>query len=308
MDRAHSSVYCFGQRAMNGAIEMTKTVLITGCSSGLGRSTAKHFAAQGWNVVATMRKPEQSLADEYPDRILVEALEVSDPASIDAAVQAGVRRFGGLDAVVNNAGITMVSVFEATPGNAIRRIFETNVFGVMNVIQATLPQLRRRGGGTIVNISSGVGIVAVPLLSIYVASKQAVEGLSESLAYELESQNIRIKLVEPGAIRTTNFTSSGMSASQEAPVPESYKGYFDHALQSMMNYPFPSTEEKAVVETVYGAATDPSSRLRYLVGPDVEEYARLRWSTSEDECRTEMNRLMGQTAWREMGSHFSRAG
>jgi NAD(P)-dependent dehydrogenase (short-subunit alcohol dehydrogenase family) len=278
---------------------MTRTVLITGCSSGLGRSAAKHFAAQGWNVVATMRKPDPRLADGYPDRILVETLDVSDLASIHAAVQAGVRRFGGFDAVVNNAGITMVSIFETTPGNAIRRIFETNLFGMMNVIQATLPQLRQRGSGTIVNISSGVGIAAVPLLSLYVASKQAVEGLSESLAYELESQNIRVKLVESGAIRTTNFTSSGMSASQEAPVPESYKGYFDHALQSMMNYPFPSTEEQSVVGTVYRAATDLSPRLRYPVGPDVEEYARLRWSTSEDEYRAEMSRLMGQTAWRE---------
>ena len=94
---------------------MTKTVLITGCSSGLGKSTARHFAAQGWNVVATMRKPEPGLADEYPDRMLVEALDVADPASIDAAVQAGIRRFGGLDAVVNNAGITILSIFEATP-------------------------------------------------------------------------------------------------------------------------------------------------------------------------------------------------
>jgi len=177
---------------------MTKTVLITGCSSGLGKSTARHFAAQGWNVVATMRKPEPILADEHPDRMLVEALDVADPASIDAAVQAGIRRFGGLDAVVNNAGVTVVSIFEATPGNAIRRIFDTNLFGVMNVIQATLPQLRARGGGTIVNVSSGVGIAAVPLLSLYVASKQAVEGLSESLSYELESQNIRVKLVLMG--------------------------------------------------------------------------------------------------------------
>jgi len=279
---------------------MTKTVLITGCSSGLGKSAARHFAAQGWNVVATMRKPEPSLADEHPDRMLVEALDVADPASIDAAVQAGIRRFGGLDAIVNNAGVTIVSIFEATPGNAIRRIFDTNLFGVMNVIQATLPQLRARGGGTIVNVSSGVGIAAVPLLSLYVASKQAVEGLSESLSYELESQSIRVKLVESGAIRTTNFTSSGMAASQEAPVPESYKSYFDHTLQAMMNYPFDSTEEQSVVETIYRAATDPSSRLRYPVGPDVEEYARLRWSTSEDEYRAEMSRLMGQTAWREM--------
>ena len=158
---------------------MTKTVLITGCSSGLGKSTARHFAAQGWNVMATMRKPEPSLADEYPNSMLVEALDVVDPASVDAAVQAGIQRFGGLDAVVNNAGVTIVSIFETTPGAAIRRIFDTNLFGVMNVIQATVPQLRERGGGAIVNVTSGVGIAAVPLLSLYTASKQAVEGLSE---------------------------------------------------------------------------------------------------------------------------------
>jgi NAD(P)-dependent dehydrogenase (short-subunit alcohol dehydrogenase family) len=279
---------------------MTKTVLITGCSSGLGKSAARLFAAKGWNVVATMRKPEPDLAQEFPDRVLVEALDVAEPASIDAAVQAGVKRFGGLDAVVNNAGVTILSIFEATPASAIRKIFDTNVFGVMNVIQATVPWLRKRGGGTIVNVSSGVGYVAVPLLSLYVASKHAVEGLSESLSYELESQDIRVRLVEPGAMRTTNFTATGMAASQQAPVPEGYRRYFDHALQSMIDYPFASTEEQAVAEAIYDAATDTSSRLRYPVGPDVEEYARLRWSTSEDEYRAGMSRLVGQDAWREM--------
>lgn len=278
---------------------MTHTVLITGCSSGLGKLAARHFAALDWNVVATMRTPQPDLADEFPDRVLVQALDVSDPASIDAAIQAGVDRFGGLDVVVNNAGVTMVSVFEATPAEAIRQIFETNVFGVMNVTRAALPYLRQRKGGTIVNVSSGVGLVGVPLLSIYVASKQAVEGLSESLAYELESQNIRIRLVEPGAMRSTNFTATGMAASASAPVPEGYKAYFDHALGSMINYPFASTEEQAVVEVIHAAAVDPSHRLRHVVGPDVEEYARLRWSTSEDQYLEGMSRLMGQSAWRE---------
>ena len=278
---------------------MTKTVLITGCSSGLGKLAARHFAEQGWNVVATMRKPEPDLAEEYPDRVLVAALDVADPASIEAAVHAGVRRFGGLDAVVNNAGITILSIFEATPESAVKKIFDTNVFGVMNVIRAVVPVLRERGGGTIVNVTSGVGYMAVPLLSLYVASKHAVEGLSESLSYELESQNIRMKLVEPGAMRSTNFTASGMAASQGAPVPEGYKRYFDHALQSMLDYPFESTDEQAVADTVFRAATDASPRLRYPVGPDVEEYARLRWTTSQDEYLAEMSRLTGQKAWRE---------
>jgi NAD(P)-dependent dehydrogenase (short-subunit alcohol dehydrogenase family) len=144
-----------------------------------------------------------------------------------------------------------------------------------------------------------VGIAGVPLLSLYAASKQAVEGLSESLAYELESQNIRMKLIEPGAMRTTNFAATGMAASQAAAVPPEYKAYFDHALGAMINYPFPDTDELAVAEATYAAANDASSRLRYVVGPDVEEYARLRWSTSEDEYAAGMHKLMGQTAWRE---------
>ncbi|MEN3146642.1 SDR family oxidoreductase [Neorhizobium sp. IRAMC:178] len=276
---------------------MTKTILITGCSSGLGKMTARHFASKGWNVVATMRRPEPELADQYPARILVAALDVADPTSIEAAIQAGIDRFGGLDAVVNNAGITMVSIFEATPADAVRHIFETNVFGMMNVIRAAVPHLRRRGGGSVVNVGSGVGIAAMPLLSLYTASKQAVEGLSESLSYELSSQNISVRLIQPGAMRSTNFTATGMAASQAAPVPESYKHYFDHMLQSMINYPFASTEEQSVVEAIYAAAIDPTDRLRYQVGPDVEEYARLRWSTSEVEYRAGMQRLTGHSAW-----------
>ena len=278
---------------------MTHTVFITGCSSGVGKSAALHFAANGWNVVATMRKPAAELANEYPDRILVQPLDVAEPASVEAALAAGVERFGGIDVVVNNAGITILSIFEATPDAAARQIFETNVFGVMNVIRAALPRLRARGGGTIVNVTSGVGIAAVPLLSFYVASKQATEGLSESLAYELESQNVRVKLVESGAIRTTNFTASGMMLSREAPVPEGYRTYFDHALQAMVDYPFASTEEQTVVETIYRAATDPANRLRYVIGPDVEDFARLRWSTSEEDYIAGMAQIVGQAAWRK---------
>ncbi|AZO45181.1 SDR family oxidoreductase [Mesorhizobium sp. M7D.F.Ca.US.005.01.1.1] len=278
---------------------MTNTVLITGCSSGLGKTTARHFATQGWNVIATMRKPDQSLAADHADQMLVLPLDVTDPASIEAAIAAGIERFGHINAVVNNAGISVVSIFEATAKETIRGIFETNVFGMMNVMQAAIPHLRDQGGGTIINITSGVGLAAVPLLALYTATKHAVEGLSESLSYELESQNILVKLVEPGAMRTTSFTSNTMTASEAVSVPATYKPYFDHMMQSMMNYPFPDADEQQVVATIFAAATDPSHRLRYLAGPDTEEMARLRWSTSEDEYLSAMNRLMGQTAWRD---------
>ena len=276
---------------------MSKTVLITGCSTGLGRTAAKKFAAEGWNVVATMRKPDHSLAADYPDHILVTALDVTDVASIEAAIAAGMARFGQIDAVVNNAGISTVTILEATPPETIRGIFETNVFGPINVIQAMTPRFRTQGGGVFVNVSSAVGLAAAPLLSIYVATKHALEGLSEALSYELESQNIRIKLVEPGAMRTTNFAKSTLETLQDIPMPPAYKPYFDHIMQAMMDYPFDDADEEQVAATIFTAAGDPSSRLRYVAGPDAEEMAQLRWSTSEEHYMATMRELSGQTAW-----------
>ncbi|MRN57262.1 SDR family oxidoreductase [Paenibacillus monticola] len=278
---------------------MTKTVLITGCSTGLGYTTAKKFVDGGWNVVATMRKPDERIAEGNPERIYVTALDVTNRASIEAAISAGISRFGQIDAVVNNAGITTVSIFEATPMDVIREIFETNVFGVMNVIQAITPHFRKQGGGTIVNISSGIGFAAAPLLSIYTATKHTLEGMSESLSYELESQNILIKLVEPGAMRNTNFASSH-TATLNTPIPVEYKPYFDQMMHSMINnYPFEDAQEDQVAAQVYLAASDESDRLRYISGPDAEEMARLRWTTSETEYLSTMRELMGQTAWRQ---------
>lgn len=277
---------------------MTKTVLITGSSTGLGNTAAKKFAQEGWNVVATMRKPDRRLAEENPDRIFVTELDVAKPDTIEAAIAAGIDRFGRIDAVVNNAGVSILSIFEATPMSAIRGIFETNVFGVMNVIQAITPYFREQGGGTIVNVTSNMGFASNPLLTVYVATKHAVEGLSESLSYELESQNILVKLVEPGAMRTTNFASNTMAAAQNVTIPQAYKSYFDHMMNSMMNYPFDNADENQVADQVYAAACDPSNRLRYLAGPDAEETARLRWSQSEEKYMAAMRDLLGQTAWR----------
>ncbi|NHN29698.1 SDR family oxidoreductase [Paenibacillus agricola] len=275
-------------------------MLITGCSTGLGNTTARKFAYEGWNVVATMRKPDQRLAAENPERIFVTELDVTKPASIEAAIAAGIARFGQIDAVVNNAGVSILSIFEATPMNVIRGIFETNVFGVMNVIQAITPYFREQSGGTIVNITSNMGFASNPLLAVYIATKHAIEGLSESLSYELESQNISIKLVEPGAMLTTSFSSNTMSATQDMPIPQSYKPYFDHMMQSMMNYPFDNADENQVADQVYAAACDESDRLRFLAGPDVEETAKLRWTQSEEKYMTTMRNLMGQTAWLNM--------
>src|SRR5688500_364964 len=158
----------------------TKTVLITGCSSGYGRETARYFHAQGWNVIATMRAPREDFLPRS-ERLRVIALDVTKSESIAAALEAA----GPIDVVVNNAGIGVVGAFEATPMAMTREVFETNTFGVMAMIQAIVPQFRERRAGVIVNVTSSATLAAMPLAAVYTASKIAVEGFTASLAHEL---------------------------------------------------------------------------------------------------------------------------
>ncbi len=193
-----------------------KTVLITGCSSGYGLETARYFHAQGWNVIATMRTPREDLLPKS-DRLRVLALDVTKPDSIAAALEA----CGPIDVLVNNAGIGVVGVFEATPMTTVREVFETNTFGVMAMTQAVLPQFRARRSGVVVNVTSSVTLARMPLAAAYTASKAAIEGFTGSLAFELEAFNVLAKLVEPGYGPTTNFTSNG-GARMEGLIPEAY--------------------------------------------------------------------------------------
>ena len=181
-----------------------KTVLITGCSSGYGLETARHFHAQGWKVIATMRNPREDVLPRS-ERLRVVALDVTKSDSIAAALEAS----GPVDVLVNNAGIGVVGAFEATPMATTREVFETNTFGVMAMTQAVLPQFRARRSGVVVNVTSSVTLTPMPLAAVYTASKMAIEGFTASLALELEFFNVRVKLVEPGYGPTTRFTSNG---------------------------------------------------------------------------------------------------
>ena len=195
------------------------TVLITGCSSGYGLETARHFHAQGWNVIATMRTPREDILPRS-ERLRVLALDVTKPESIAAAIEA----CGPVDVLVNNAGIGVIGVFEATPMATVREVFETNTFGVMAMTQAVLPQLRARRSGVVVNVTSSVTLTPMPLAAAYTASKMAIEGFTGSLAHELEAFNVRVKLVEPGYGPTTRFTSNGGSR-MEGLFPEAYAAF-----------------------------------------------------------------------------------
>ena len=246
-----------------------KTVLITGCSSGYGLETARHFHAQGWNVVATMRTPRE---DALPrsDRLRVLALDVTKSGSIAAALEAS----GPIDVLVNNAGIGLMGAFEATPMTTVREVFETNTFGVMAMTQAVLPQLRARRSGVVVNVTSSATLAPMPLVAVYTASKTAIEGFSASLAFELEAFDVRVKLVEPGYAPTTRFTSNG-GPRMEGLFPDAYAPFAQRIFASF-GQPALVTTESDVAEAVWRAANDASGQLRFPAGPDAVALARAR--------------------------------
>jgi NAD(P)-dependent dehydrogenase (short-subunit alcohol dehydrogenase family) len=238
-----------------------KTVLITGCSSGYGLETARYFHSRGWNVVATMRTPREDIL-QSAERLTVLALDVTKPASIVEALRAS----GPIDVLVNNAGIGVVGAFEAMPMATIRDVFETNTFGAMAMTQAVLPAFRARRSGVIVNVTSSVTLTPMPLAAVYTASKVAVEGFTASLALELGSFDIRVKLVEPGYCPSTRFTDNGGARMQRL-FPEAYAS-FAQPIFAAYAQPEQVTRESDVAEVVWAAANDTTCRLRFPAGAD----------------------------------------
>ncbi|HEX4496208.1 MAG TPA: SDR family oxidoreductase [Thermoanaerobaculia bacterium] len=244
-----------------------KTVLITGCSSGYGLETARHFHAQGWNVVATMRTPREDVLP-WSERLRVLALDVTKPESIAAAIEAS----GPVDVLVNNAGIGVVGAFEATPMATTREVFETNTFGVMAMTQAVLPQFRARRSGVVVNVTTSATLAPMPLAAVYTASKAAIEGFTGSLALELEFFNVRAKLVEPGYCPATRFTSNAGSR-MDGLFPEVYEPFAKPIFAALAQHTAVTTESD-VAEAVYRAANDVSGRLRFPAGADAVALAQ----------------------------------
>jgi NAD(P)-dependent dehydrogenase (short-subunit alcohol dehydrogenase family) len=238
-----------------------KTVVITGCSSGYGLETARHFHDRGWNVVATMRRPQSDLLPQS-SRLRLLSLDVTDQGSIDAAV----RDAGSIDALVNNAGIGVVGAFEATPFAHIRKIFETNMFGVLAMTQAIIPQMRERRSGVIVNVTSSVTLAPMPLAAAYTASKQAITGFTGSLSHELGHFGIRAKLVEPGYGPTTRFAQNA-DVDVQALIPGEYAAFAAPIFESFAA-PALTTRESDVAEAVWTAVHDLSGRLRFPAGAD----------------------------------------
>lgn len=238
-----------------------QTILITGTSSGYGLETARHFLDRGWNVIATMRRPDASLFPASP-RLRLLPLDVTRDESIAETVAAA----GPIDVLVNNAGIGVVGAFEATPMAHIRKVFATNTFGVMAMCQAVIPQMRERRTGVIVNLTSSVTLAAMPLAAAYTASKQAIEGFTGSLAHELAYFDVRAKLVEPGYAPTTRFAQN-TDVRIEDLIPPAYTGFATPIFKAFA-CPAMTTTEADVAETVWAAVHDTSSRLQFPAGRD----------------------------------------
>ena len=248
---------------------MNKTVLITGTSSGLGRAAARLFVAKGWNVVATMRRPERETELDRLERVLVTRLDVRDPASIEAAVAAGIATFGRIDALVNNAGYGAYGPLEATPAAKIRRQFDVNVLGLLAMTRALLPHFRANRSGTIVNVSSVGGRIAFPLGTLYHRTKFAVEGLSEALHYELAALGVRVKIVEPGGI-DTDFGGRSLDFSNDPELTE-YQPLVQSVLDVMGPMMSQGSSPEQIAEVVYAATTDERDQLRYEAGTDAKQ-------------------------------------
>lgn len=246
-----------------------KTILITGCSSGYGLETARHFDARGWKVIATMRTPREDILPRN-DTLRVLPLDVTRPESIAAVIAAS----GPIDVLVNNAGIGLFGAFEATPMTTVREVFETNTFGMMAMTQAVLPQFRARKSGVVVNVTSSATLAPMPLVAAYTASKTAIEGFTGSLAHELAAFRVGVKLVEPGYGPTTRFSSNSGNR-MEGLIPQAYAPFAQQVFAAFTQSAAVTTESD-VAEAVWRAANDATGQLRFPAGADAVALAQAR--------------------------------
>jgi len=243
-----------------------KTILITGCSSGFGLDTARLFLERDWNVVATMRTPRTDLLPAS-DRLRVLALDITDAASIRAAVEAA----GPVDALVNNAGVGVINPLEAVSMDTAQAVFAANTLGTIAMTQAVLPGMRAQRSGVIVNVTSAVTMRSLPAMSVYTASKAAVNAFTESLALELAPLGIRTRLVLPGRAPATRFGENARD-NMQGDVPAEYAPLLE-AIFARMRVPGPVTHGQDVAEAVWRAVTDPATPMRIPAGADAEAWA-----------------------------------
>jgi NADP-dependent 3-hydroxy acid dehydrogenase YdfG len=247
---------------------MRKTILITGASTGIGKDTAKFFQKKGWNVVATMRNPEMETELTGLENVIVSKLDVLDLDSINQAITYGIEKFERIDVVLNNAGYGAYGPLESFPREKILRQFNTNVIGLLDVTRAILPHFRENKNGIIMNVSSMGGKMTFPLGSLYHGTKFAVEGISESLRYEVEQFGGTVKIIEPGSI-ATDFAGRSFDFNND----EKLTAYQNIVTKIMTAFPEmlkKSSSTNVVTKVIFEAATDGTKRLRYMAGKDAK--------------------------------------
>jgi len=248
--------------------KMNRTILITGASSGIGKETAKLFETKGWNVIATMRNPENEMELNLLPNVLVTKLDVLDIDTIQKAFNEGIEKFGRIDVLLNNAGYGAYGPLESFNREKIQRQFNTNVLGLLDVTKIILPHFRQHKEGIIINISSVGGKMTFPLGALYHGTKFAVEGISESLNYEVEQFGGQVKIVEPGMI-STDFAGRSFDFSNDENLSE-YQNIVGALIKAMPVMTQNASPASIVAEVIFEAATDGKKQLRYTAGEDAK--------------------------------------
>jgi NAD(P)-dependent dehydrogenase (short-subunit alcohol dehydrogenase family) len=257
-----------------------KTIFITGASTGLGKAAAKLFAARGWKVIATMRKPGNEKELTLIDNISLLPLDVTNPAQVKETVQKAIAG-GNIDVVFNNAGYGLMGPLEPTTDEQLVRQLDTNLLGVIRVTQAFIPYFREKQQGLFITTTSIGGLITFPFCSVYHATKWALEGWSESMAFELKKIGVGIKTVSPGGIKTDFLNRSAEIAS--LPV---YDEWVKKLFAGFSEDHFATAEQ--IAEVVYEAATDGKDKLRYVAGEDAKALYAQRLQLGDEAFRKQM--------------------
>jgi NAD(P)-dependent dehydrogenase (short-subunit alcohol dehydrogenase family) len=268
-------------------MQVEKVALVTGSSSGIGFETALLLSKSGFHTYASMRNLEKSKniteivnTENLPLRVI--QLDVNDDISVKNAINKIIAENGRIDVLINNAGYGLFSPIEDITLDQVKEQFETNFFGVVRLVKEVLPVMRKQRNGIIVNVSSGADRVAIPVSSAYVATKFALEGLSESMRYELKEFGINIIIIEPGVIRT-NFVENMKTAGTRSRSESPYADLIGRTLKGFGGLMDNSSPPKLVAEAILNAITSKEPEIRYVVGDDAKSIMKVRKSTSDKE-------------------------
>ena len=268
-------------------MQVEKVALVTGSSSGIGFETALLLSKSGFHTYASMRNLEKSKniteivnTENLPLRVI--QLDVNDDISVKNAINKIIAENGRIDVIINNAGYGLFSPIEDITLDQVKEQFETIFFGVVRLVKEVLPVMRKQRNGIIVNVSSGAGRVAIPVSSAYVATKFALEGLSESMRYELKEFGINIIIIEPGVIMT-NFVENMKTAGTRSRSESPYADLIGRTLKGFGGLMDNSSPPKLVAEAILNAITSKEPEIRYVVGDDAKSIMKVRKSTSDKE-------------------------